>query len=271
MHGHKILSILLCCTVCFICMQGIFAQDTDPVPDELLTVDQENPVYVSGTVMENGISAVDARVWIEPYGPVTTNGNGEYEFIMDIALFSVNAHTADGEYIGEVEVQCQAGKKEYEVNFDFEPAFIHGVIKENGRGLGYAKVFIGKNSPIKTDISGFYKAKVQHGRIRIFVVSPDGEFISETMMTVKKNDYLVLDYDFNPGEIEVTVIQDEKPVEDAKVLSGRNAPVLTDSEGKCILKVKPGNVEIFVLYPDKKTTVRKKVTVESGKRVVLEF
>jgi hypothetical protein len=272
MHGYKLLLILLCCAICMhIYIQGIFAQDTNPVPGELPLVDQDNPVHVSGKVMENGIPLQDARVWIGPHGPVATNGNGEYEFTMDIALFSVTAHTADGEYIGEAEVQCEAGKKEYEVNFDFEPAFIQGVIEENGRGLGNAKVFIGKNSPVKTDISGFYKARVQQGRVRIFVASPDGEFISETMITVKKNDYLVLDYDFDPGEIEVAVMQDKKPVENAKVLAGRNAPVVTDSEGKCIVKVKPGKVEVLVLYPGKKATARKKITVEPGKRVVLEF
>jgi hypothetical protein len=252
-------------------MQGVSAQDSDPGPGELPPVDSENPVLVSGIVTENSIPVPNARVWIGPYGPVVTDENGKYRYAMDIALFTITAHTADGEYIGETEVQYRAGKKEYEVNFNFEPAFIQGIIKENGRGLGNAKVSAGKNSPVKTDISGFYKVKVQYGRLRIFVVSQDGEFISETMMAVDKNDYRVLDYDFNPGEIEVAVIRDEKPVEGAKVLAGRNAPVLIDSEGKCIVKVNPGNVEVLVLYPDTKKTSRKKITVEPGKRVVLEF
>ncbi|MBN2532140.1 MAG: carboxypeptidase regulatory-like domain-containing protein [Spirochaetales bacterium] len=270
MYGHKIVFTLLCCMIFFIC-PGITAQDAEPPPGELPLVDPENPVYVKGIVSENGIPAVDARVWIGPYGPVVTGENGRYSYTMDVPLFSVHALTREGEFIGEVTVQCQAGKKEYEVNFDFEPAYIQGVIKENGRGLGKSKVFIGKNFPVKTDISGFYKVKVQSGQVRIFVVSPAGEFIHESIMTVNKNEYLVLDYDFSPGEIEVTVMQDEKPVKDAKVLAGRNAPVLTDHEGKCLLKVKPGNVEVLVLYPGKEPTVRKRITVESNKRVALDF
>jgi len=269
MHVRKIIFLLLCCVIGFICMQGV-AMDIEPAPGDLPVVDRENPVYITGIVTENGIPLPDARVWIGPYGPVVTDGNGEYSFTMDIALFTVHACTAEGEYIGEVPVQCQAGQREYEVDFAFEPAYIQGVINENGQGLGNAKVFVGKNSPVKTDVSGFYKVRVQSGRIRIFVVSKNGEFISEAMMAVNKNDHHVLDYDFNPGEIEVTVIRDELPVEGARILAGRNAPVLTDSKGKCLLKVKPGNVEVVVIYPDRETD-RRKISVEQGKRVVVEF
>ena len=95
--------------------------------------------------------------------------------------------------------------------------------------------------------------------------------VQDKFINVFKKEDFVLDYDFDPGEIEVAVIQDDEPVENAKILAGRNAPVPTDSLGKCTFKVKPGQVEVLVLYPDKKTTARKKVTVESGKRVVLEF
>lgn len=252
MNSYRVKKILgVVCFFVVLLPNLALSQEQNPISEETalpIMVSADNPVTVTGLITVGGGSALEgAKIWIDTNSPIVTDAQGQYSAKAYTGIFNVIVRSANDEFIGEKQVIVEKGQKEINLNFQFNSAKILGEITENGVILKGAKVFVGKNGIIITNQSGRYESKVQEeGGLRVFATTPAGEFIGEELLALNKGEEKTVSFDFKPAVIEVTVIKDGKPLNGAKVLIGRNAPALTDKSGRCVQKVCPGNVTIYV-------------------------
>lgn len=252
-----------------------FSQEQSQPSQEIVVpmiVSADNPVTIRGFVTVDGREAMeDAKVLISGNPAIVTDTQGQYSGSAYSSSFNVSVYSANGEFIGEKQVIVEKGQKDINLDFQFDYARIFGEITENGVSLAGAKIFIGKNGIINTDQSGSYESKVQAGEERVFAITSAGEFIGEEFLILSKGEEKRVSFDFKPAFIEVTVTDAGKPVSGAKVFIGRNSPAITDKSGRCVQKVFPGNVSIYVRDSNGRVFGERSVTAILGQTVTVDI
>lgn len=273
-YGIKRMLGFICFFVVLLPNLALSQEQNQPSEETALPimVSADNPVTVTGLITVGGGSALEgAKVWIDTNSPIVTDAQGQYSAKAYTGIFNVTVRSVNDEFIGEKQVMVEKGQKEINLNFQFNSTKILGEITENGVVVEGAKVFVGKNGIIITNQSGRYESKVQEGGLRVFATTPAGEFIGEELLTLNKSEEKTVNFDFKPAVIEVTVTEDGKPLTSAKVLIGRNAPVLTDKFGRCVQKVCPGNVTIYVRDSNGRIIGERSVTATLGQTATVDI
>lgn len=247
---------------------GQLPQEANP-PQEIFSLD--NPIIVKGIVTENGQPLSDAKVLVGPGTIVRTDTTGQFLADVIMPVFDVSVRTSADEFVADQQVVVKKDQKEIVLDFVFNPAKIRGKISENGAALDKARVFVGKNSSLTTDSNGAYFTKVQEGQTRVFAITSAGEFIGEEIMQVSRDEDKVIDFDFKPAAIEVKVSSNGQPLEGARVLVGRNAPMITDKTGSCKQKTAAGSVDVFARDNSGKIIAKKTITVTPGQNLAIEL
>ncbi len=200
------------------------------------------PRVVKGKVTKNGVSLPRARIWAGRNKVVFTDSLGNYSANVQGEKIKISAFTATGAFINE---QVLVNGISNTANFDFQPAFVTGIVRENGSPLGNAKVYAQFNEPFFTDVSGKYSFEAKSGPTRVVSYTIADEFVGEKMVTLVNGETVVVDFDFNPVTITGTVFEGGAAVPMAHVYAGANMPVTADALGRYTTRVQSGTWKVF--------------------------
>lgn len=130
------------------------------------------------------------------------------------------------------------------VNFDFQPAFVTGNVRENGSPLENAKVYAQFNEPFFTDVSGTYSFEAKPGPTRVVAYTIADEFVGEKVVTLVNGETVTADFDFNPVRITGIVSEGGAAAPMAQVYAGANMPVTADAFGRYTTLVQSGTWKV---------------------------
>lgn len=199
------------------------------------------PWVVKGKVTKNGTALPRARIWAGRNKVVVTDPLGDYSTNVQGEKIGISAFTSTGEFINQQTVNNGTGNM---VNFDFQPAFVTGIVRENGSPLENAKVYAQFNEPFFTDVPGTYSFEAKPGPTRVVAYTIADEFVGEKVVTLVSGGTVTADFDFNPVRITGIVSEGGAAAPMAQVYAGANMPVTADAFGRYTTRVQSGTWKV---------------------------
>lgn len=196
-------------------------------------------VSISGIISENGIPTSGAEVFANETGSVKTDNAGVYSITAEAGSIHLTVRTARGEYIDDETLTLDDGQS-VELNFEFIPWTLSGVVTENGGTLMGASVSAGANAPVFTDGEGRYRTKLAGTTATVVVNSAAGEWIDSREVSKPSGAAATANFNFQPATISGVVTENGEPIKGALIYLQLNKPVATDSEGHYSARTQAG-------------------------------